>query len=148
MKYNLQGHKNAKITYGLFYKNELVQLMSFNKIKQNKNLINTNYWEIVCCCTNSDYAITDGIFKLFNYFINTNNPNTIISYCNFNKFSGNSYEKLGMQFIKFTGPDVKYIMSNKKVIDSKSIKHKEAQINYMAKIYGAGYKKYLWSKNE
>ena len=33
---HLQGHRNAQVTYGLFYKNELVQLMSFSKTKYNR----------------------------------------------------------------------------------------------------------------
>ena len=41
-KVHLQGHRNAKITYGLFYKNELVQLMSFSNTKYNRNLQNEN----------------------------------------------------------------------------------------------------------
>ena len=39
---HLQGHRNAQVTYGLFYKNELVQLMSFSKTKYNRNLIDDN----------------------------------------------------------------------------------------------------------
>lgn len=35
---HLQGHRNAQVTYGLFYKDKLVQLMSFSKSKWNKNL--------------------------------------------------------------------------------------------------------------
>lgn len=41
-KVHLQGHRNAQVTYGLFYKNELVQLMSFSKTKYNKNLKDDN----------------------------------------------------------------------------------------------------------
>ena len=33
---HLQGHRNAQITYGLFYKGELVQLMSFSKTRYNR----------------------------------------------------------------------------------------------------------------
>lgn len=39
-KNHLQGHRNAQITYGLFYKNNLIQLMSFSKTKYNRNLKN------------------------------------------------------------------------------------------------------------
>lgn len=41
-KVHLQGHRNAQITYGLFYKGELVQLMSFSKTKYNRNLKDEN----------------------------------------------------------------------------------------------------------
>lgn len=35
---HLQGHRNAQVTYGLYYKNELVQLMSFSRTRYNRNL--------------------------------------------------------------------------------------------------------------
>ena len=37
-KVHLQGHRDAKVTYGLFYNNELVQLMSFSQTRYNRNL--------------------------------------------------------------------------------------------------------------
>jgi hypothetical protein len=41
-KIHLQGHRNAQVTYGLFYNNQLVQLMSFSHIKYNKNIKNND----------------------------------------------------------------------------------------------------------
>lgn len=35
---HLQSHRNARVTYGLFYNDELVQLMSFGKSHYNFNL--------------------------------------------------------------------------------------------------------------
>ena len=46
-KIHLQGHRNAQVTYGLYYKDELVQLMSFSKTKYNRNLKSDNEWEII-----------------------------------------------------------------------------------------------------
>ena len=37
---HLQGHRNAQVTYGLFYEDKLVQLMSFSRTKYNRNLKN------------------------------------------------------------------------------------------------------------
>lgn len=39
---HLQGHRNAQVTYGLFYQDNLVQLMSFSKTRYNKNLKEDN----------------------------------------------------------------------------------------------------------
>ena len=39
---HLQGHRNAQVTYGLFYQDTLVQLMSFSKTRYNKNLKEDN----------------------------------------------------------------------------------------------------------
>ena len=40
----------------------------------------------------SSYHLSE---KLFKYFVNTYNPNSIISYCDFSKFRGVVYSNLG-----------------------------------------------------
>ena len=102
-KVHLQGHRNAQITYGLFYKNELVQLMSFSKTKYNRNLKEDNSWEIIRGCPGSNNIVVGGVSKLFNHFIKEHNPTRVFSYCDFNKFDGKSYNAIGMKFIGYTG---------------------------------------------
>ena len=46
-KVHLQGHRNAQVTYGLYYHDELVQLMSFSRTHYNRNLKGDNSWEII-----------------------------------------------------------------------------------------------------
>lgn len=137
-KVHLQGHRKAHITYGLFYNNELVQLMSFSKNKKYE-------WEIIRGCPASNNIVVGGVSKLFKHFIKENNPKEIFSYCDFNKFDGHGYEKLGMKFIGYTGPDMKYIIRGK-VINRQPSKYKEIKSQIEARIYGAGSKKYLWNK--
>ena len=141
---HLQGHRNAQITYGLFYKGELVQIMSFSKTKYNKNLKTENSWEIIRSCSLLNTEIIGGISKLFSHFIKDYNPDFIFSYCNFNKFDGNGYEKLGMKFIGYTGPDMRWIMPNGAVISRNPTKNQLLKTQAKAKIWGAGSKKYLW----
>ena len=104
---HLQGHRNAQVTYGLFYKNELVQLMSFSKTKYNRNLTDNNSWEIIRGCPSSNNIVVGGVSKLFKHFVKEYHPAKVFSYCDFNKFNGKSYEALGMKFIGYTGPDMK-----------------------------------------
>lgn len=112
-KINLHEHKDAQITYGLYYNDELIQLMSFSKTE------NDNEWYIVRISTNSNIYIIDGLSKLFNYFIKLYHPNKVIAECDFNKFSGKSYEKIGMSFIRYTGP-IKEIRGENILYDSGS----------------------------
>ena len=140
-KVHLQNHRNAKVTYGLFYKNELVQLMSFSKRKKG---LDTD-WEIIRGCPGSNNIVIGGVSKLFKHFVKDYNPTSIFSYCDFNKFNGKSYEELGMKFIGSTGPDLTYIIKGKcfkrQYSNYKNIKDK---IDY--RIWGAGSKKYLWER--
>lgn len=141
-KVHLQNHRNAKVTYGLFYKNELVQLMSFSKRKKG---LDTD-WEIIRGCPGSNNIVIGGVSKLFKHFVKDYNPTSVFSYCDFNKFNGKSYEELGMKFIGSTGPDLTYIIKGKcfkrQYSNYKNIKDK---VDY--RIWGAGSKKYLWERN-
>lgn len=141
-KVHLQNHRNAKVTYGLFYKNELVQLMSFSKRKKG---LDTD-WEIIRGCPGSNNVVIGGVSKLFKHFVKDYNPTSVFSYCDFNKFNGKSYEELGMKFIGSTGPDLTYIIKGKcfkrQYSNYKNIKDK---VDY--RIWGAGSKKYLWERN-
>ena len=84
------GSKNT-IKLGLYYNNELVSIMTFGKPRYN-----TNYqYELLRFC--SSYAVIGGAEKLFKYFLNKYHPKSIISYCDFSKFTGKTYEKLGFK---------------------------------------------------
>lgn len=143
---HLQGHRAAQVTYGLFHKEELVQLMSFSKTRYNKNLKTDNSWEIIRGCPGSNNMVIGGVSKLFKAFIRDYDPDFIFSYCDFNKFTGASYEALGMQFIGYTGPDMKWLIGHDTVVNRKPRKHAELKEVAITQIYGAGSKKYLWSK--
>lgn len=108
-KFHLQKHKKAQITYGLFYENELLQIMSFSK----SNI--KNKWKIIRNCSCSNTIVIGGISKLFNHFVKNHKPNKIVSYCDFNKFDGKSYEILGMTCVGYTGPK-KYTKYTKGII--------------------------------
>lgn len=51
-------------------------------------------------------TIVGGLSKLFKHFIQDNNPATIFSYCDFNKFDGRGYAALKMQPVGYTGPNM------------------------------------------
>lgn len=144
-KNHLQGHRNAQITYGLFYNGELVQLMSFSKTRFNRNLNNSDEWEIIRGCPGSNNIVVGGVSKLFKHFIKTHNPKKIFSYCDFNKFDGRGYEAIGMKFVGYTGPDLNWILPGYKVVSRSPRKHSELQSAATGKLWGAGSKKYLWT---
>ena len=98
IKYHLQGTAKSTIKLGLFYKNELVSVMTFGKPRYNKNY----EYELIRYCSNA--KVVGGAEKLFKYFIETYEPNSIISYCDLSKFSGNTYNKLNFKLLRKTAP--------------------------------------------
>lgn len=90
--YHLQNTcKGQTIRLGLYYKDELVQVMTFGKPRFNKNY----EYELLRLCTKSNYIIVGGAKKLFTNFIKTYKPKSVISYCDNSKFNGNVYTDLG-----------------------------------------------------
>ncbi len=135
---HIQKHRNAKFTYGLFFNGELVQMMSFSK--------NNKYqWEIIRSCSDLSTLVVGGSSKLFQHFINDHNPDTIFTYCDFNKFSGTSYEKLGMEYMGLTQPDMKWVMDGV-VYNRTPNKNSYFKENADYQLFGSGSKKYLWKK--
>lgn len=136
-KVHLQGHRNAQVTYGLFYQNRLVQLMSFSHNKKYE-------WEIIRGCPGSNCCIIGGVEKLFTHFVKDYAPREVFSYCDFNKFDGRSYSAIGMKFIGYTGPDMKWLLRDGQVVNRQPEKHRELKGQAIAQLWGAGSKKYLW----
>ena len=137
---HLKGHRNAQITYGLFYKDELVQLMSFARHKKYE-------WEIIRGCPGSNNVVVGGVSKLFKHFVKENNPAQVFSYADFNKFDGEGYLALGMKFIGYSGPDLRWVIDGK-VVPRCPSRHREYKESADAIIWGAGSKKFLWTKPE
>lgn len=90
--------KGNQINLGLFYKDILVEVMTFGKPRYNKNF----EWELLRLCSHKDYLVIGGANKLFNFFLREYNPKSIISYCDNDKFDGNVYKKLNFIEKSFT----------------------------------------------
>lgn len=94
--HHLQGKcRNTQIALGLYYNNELLQIMTFGKPRYNSRYQH----ELLRLCTKNGYIVYGGANKLFNYFIDNYKPDSIISYCDLSKFSGKVYNKLGFSNI-------------------------------------------------
>lgn len=138
---HLQGHRTAQVTYGLFYKDELVQLMSFSRTRYNRNLKNDNEWEIIRGCPGSNNIVIGGVSKLFKHFVRDYNPAKVFSYCDFNKFDGKSYELLGMTCTGYTGPNKWWIIGNN-MVPRNPKRYAEYKAKARGILWGSGSKKY------
>ena len=79
-----------------YYNDELIGVMSFGKPR-----FNTNYdYEVIRLCWKSGVDVIGGSNKLFNAFLQMTNAKRILTYVNFSKFTGESYLKLGFNYIE------------------------------------------------
>lgn len=98
---HIQGFKAAKLTYGLYYQNELVMAMSFGHPRFNKDY----EWEIIRIGTKLDFGVSGGVSKLFNHFLKEKDPKSIISYSANDYGMGNVYNSLGFSFSHLSSPN-------------------------------------------
>lgn len=85
---HLQGYVKSSKAVGLYYNDSLVMIMTFGKPRYSKKY----QWELLRLC--SSMKVVGGAEKLFNYFVNTYNPESIVSYCDLSKFEGAVYTNL------------------------------------------------------
>jgi len=163
--YHLQGAvRNQKICLGLFYNNILIGLMTFGKPRYNINY----QWELIRLCFHSDYQVIGGSEKLFNYFVKTYHPKSILSYCDLAKFNGNIYSKLGFSLLRTSSPSIHWHRKNWHILDSslrmrgfdilvgkklgldpygKGTSNEELMIRHkFVKIYDCGKQTWVWLK--
>lgn len=137
-KNHLQGYAPASVKLGLFYNNELVQLMSFSTPRYK---VGTKYqWEIIRGCPGSLSRVVGGVGKLFKHFVTHYKPKSVMSYCDFAKFNGRSYEKLGMTLEKLTTPGFKWFIPDVGVFNRDPHKRKQYIERGGVRIYDSGSK--------
>lgn len=114
-KYHLQGAvRNTSEAYGLYFNNQLVQVMTFGAPRYTKK----HDFELLRLCTHPDYAISGGAEKLFKYFVSLHPGCSIISYCDSAKFSGDVYTRLGFNLDHASAPAKIWSKENKKITDN------------------------------
>ena len=75
-KNHRQNYARSSLCYGLYFKNKLVQLMSFGKPRFNKNY----QWEIIRDCSKDNYLVRGGVSKLWKHFLSNNTCRSCICY--------------------------------------------------------------------
>ena len=81
-KYHTQGADKSSIRYGLFYKNRLVSIMTFCKLRKVLGQTSVEHnWELSRFVSMCGFSIRGGFQKLLARFIKDHNPESLISYC-------------------------------------------------------------------
>lgn len=89
--YHIQGKCEADINLGLFYRNQLIELISITKILYKDE----SYYELSRFCNKEGYEVKNGISTLLSNFKQMYPNNILIVFCDKSKFSGLLYKDLG-----------------------------------------------------
>lgn len=112
---HLQGSINGTHAYGLFYKNKLVSVMTFGKMRKSMGSTSmSGFYELYRFCSLLGTSIPGAASKLLGAFIKSVSPKQIITYADRGWSNGNLYEKLGFKYVGKTKPNYHYIINDKR----------------------------------
>ena len=115
---HLQGHRNSKHIYGLYYKEELISAISFNQHRDG--------YEIIRLASKQNHSVRGGASKLLSHFLKSFNKPKIFTFADLRHSHGTVYKTLGFQELGITPPGYFYYHPNTNTIISrqKCQKHK------------------------
>jgi hypothetical protein len=111
---HLQGNDKSTIKIGMFYDNELVSVMTFDRFEGRKKM-EEDGWNLSRFSVKLNTVVVGGASKLLSYFIKKHKPLRIVSYADLSWSNGNLYSKLGFEVKYITKPDYKYILNGKRI---------------------------------
>ena len=130
---HLQGYIPSQYKYGLYYNNELVEIITIGKSRKPISG-KTECLELYRLCTKLGYNVIGGFSKLLKYASKELHGNELISYadCDWCNMNNNGYESVGFKKIKITEPGYSYNINGKR----------ENRLNYTKqKLVNAGFDK-------
>ncbi len=109
-KYHIQGEDKSNVHLGAFYKNRLVAVMTFGKLRKALGQIaKEGSWELTRFATIANFNIVGIGSKLLNYFEQNYKPMQINSYADRRWSEGNMYYKLGFKLDHISSPNYWYL---------------------------------------
>jgi len=156
---HLQGNVSSKIKIGLFYKEDLVSLMTFGNLRRSMGQKSEEgSYEMLRFCNKLNINVVGGASKLFKYFIKKFSPIEVISYADRSWSQGNLYEKLGFELHSKTRPNYYYVINGvrnhrfnfrkdklvKEGFDQSKTEHEIMLERKIYRIYDSGQLKYIF----
>lgn len=127
---HLQGYVQSQIKIGLFYKGELVSVMTFLKSRFNKKID----YELLRFSNKVFLTVVGGASKLLKYFEKEYKPKSLISYANRRWSNGSLYGVLGFKFLHNTEPNYFYFKEKENILYSR-IKFQKHKLKNILPIY-------------
>ena len=159
---HIQGYSSSSIKIGLFYKGELISLMTFGKKRISLNHKNEDgHYELIRFVNKINWSVMGGASKLFKYFIDNYHYKEIVSYSDNSLFDGSLYSKLGFNNPINTDLDYYWVLDNQRHHRYNFRKSKLVSIGYNKnktereimyedfgsyRIWGCGMKKWIFVK--
>lgn len=107
-RYHLQNAVSAEVNLALKSGNEIIQVMTFGRARFDKEA----QYELLRLCTKSGVTVIGGAERLIKYFITEYSPESIVSYCNISKFTGEVYNRIGFKYLGVTTPNYVWVSSD------------------------------------
>lgn len=106
---HLQGYVPSQYKYGLYYNNELVEIITIGKSRKPISG-KTECFELYRLCSKNGYNVIGGFSKLLKYASKKLHGHELISYadCDWCNMNNNGYESVGFEKIKITSPGYTY----------------------------------------
>lgn len=104
---HLFGGADAVVAFGLYYQEELVSVMSFNR---------STDWELTRFCSLLDTTVVGGVSKLFTHFIRTADPVRVVASSNRAYTQSIVYPLLGFSKVTETDPHCRWVNINTDVV--------------------------------
>lgn len=109
---HLQGSCRGQLLYlGLVKDDQIFQVMTFGRSRYDSKYD----VELLRMCTKIGYHVAGGASRLFKYATEKFDIQNIVSYCDLSKFSGKTYQIMGMTHVRDTQPQMIWSKENKKV---------------------------------
>lgn len=106
-KYHIQGNSASDVDIGLFYKDNLVSVMSFIRGRQS---LNTRIdWELIRYANIFSFTIVGAASRLLSFFEKLYKPKEVVSYADRRWSTGNVYKKLGFSLSHVSSPGYWYL---------------------------------------
>jgi hypothetical protein len=114
--HHVQGNDNAALSYGAFWNDIIVAVMTFSKPRvalgqKGLNSSTSTKWELSRFVTNTDYRIPGIASKLLKHFERNNTWTEIYSYADKRWSTGNMYIQLNFTLVADNPPDYFYVIN-------------------------------------
>ena len=110
---HIQGWVASNIKIGLFFNDELVSLMTFDKFEGRKKM-KDGEWNLSRLCSKLNTNVIGASSKMLNFFIKKYDPKRIISFSDKEWSDGNVYYKLGFKKLYESEINYKYIINGER----------------------------------
>ena len=112
---HVQGNDIAHVSYGAYYNDNLVAVMTFAKprvaLGQKGSQHREGRWELSRFCTDVNFIIPGIASKLLTHFKRTREWKEIYSYADKRWSTGSMYYRLGFELTKNNPPDYSYVIN-------------------------------------